>query len=508
MDNCYRCFADDFYELCEKNGNKIMMIYTVGTEKKSYSCKEVFCLTRRYITFFNQKGMMEGDTIVSIMPNSPEAIICFFASALSGIHYAPVPCAVSNREFTNWINLVKPKIIIRKEGVADYEAMIPIHNCECDGSFSWLPMETCTYGRKTTSNIYLMTSGTTGTPKAMSINIDRLWSSGIAFADYYGIRDSGYRFWNYLPMSYLGGLYNLALIPLCINGSFVVSEPFSGKTILNFWNYVNSNGITALWMVPSIVQGLLRIVKLTGRKNVCQFSDKIKIAFLGTAPVRLKTKEEFEEIFGIRLYENFALSESTFLTAENEGDIRFREQGSVGKLLPYISLKLAPVEGSDQVKCIWIKSPYLFNGYLSENGMEKLELDDEGFFDTKDLGYLNEDDIVVLSGRSRDIIKKGGLFVSLIEIENTVKQLPFIEDVVAVPIKHDFYGEAYTLYVLLKEELEAEKQKEELHLWMLENFVHYKMPETIYIYKGEFPKTASGKIQKNKIAEKMEELSK
>lgn len=508
MDNCIRCFADDFLELCEENGSKIMMIYAAGIEKKSYSYQEVFHLVMRYIAFFNQKGLTEGDTVVSIMPNSPEAIICFFAAAFRGIHYAPIPCTVSNREFVNWINLVKPKMIIKKEGIVDYEVTIPIYDCKCDGNFSCLPLETHTYGKGVSPNVYLMTSGTTGVPKAMSININKLWSSGIAFADYYGICDAGYRFWNYLPMSYLGGLYNLALIPLCIKGSFVVSEPFSGKTILNFWNYVNSNEVTALWMIPSIIQGLLKIIKLVGRKNACQCTKNIKIAFLGTAPVQLKMKEEFEEIFGIQLYENFALSETTFLTAERKDNILFREQSSVGRQLPYVFFKLVPIEGSEQISRIWIKSPFLFNGYLTTDGMENLELDEEGFFDTKDLGYLNEDDVLVLSGRSRDIIKKGGLFVSLTEIENAVKQLPFIKDAVAVPIKHDFYGEAYVLCVTLEEERSVEKQKEELHLWMLDNFVTYKMPEMICVYKGEFPKTASGKIQKRKISDRIEELFK
>lgn len=500
----YDRFADDFRILCEKKNSSEMIIYDSGTNRISYSYAEIYSYTRRYLTFLKNYGLQKGDTIVTIMPNSPEAIICFFAAMLGGFHYAPLPASVSSREYNNWIRLVQPKIIIKKVGCTEYDSPVIVHNCVCDGDMSWLPLEENYPEENFSSQIYLMTSGTTGAPKAISINSDKLWSSGKAFIQYYKIENSGYRFWNYLPMSYLGGLYNLALIPLCCEGSFVISEPFSGKTMLNYWNFVLDHKVTALWLVPSIIQGLLKISRLVGYKHKILNEGAIKIAFLGTAPIQLNLKEEFEEIFGIRLYENFALSETTFLTAEDEMNIRFREQGSVGRKLPYVSLKFVPVEGVEETYTIWIKTPFLFDGYLSEEGTSELELDEYGYFNSKDLGCLNEDGVLVLSGRSRDIIKKGGQFISLAEVENVVGKLPFIEEVAAVPVKHDFYGEAYVLCVIFKQKKEIEKQKNELHLWILNNFTSYKTPEMICAY-DEFPKTASGKIQKDKLLDRLSE---
>ena len=495
-------FVDDYEALCLEKGNDKMIIYDSGVDTICFSYLEVYKYARRFIKFFQENGLKGGDAVVAIMPNSLEMIICFFAAMLYGLKYAPLPCTISKREYNNWINLVHPKLVIKKEEIAEYDSEIKVWNCACNGDLAWLPQEECST-HSDMAKVYLMTSGTTGTPKAMSINIDKLWSSGKSFVNYYGIENSMYCFWNYLPMSYLGGLYNLALIPLCCKGSFVISEPFSGKTILNYWNFVKKYNVSALWLVPSIVQGLLKLSKIIGSKYKYNYSDIIKIAFLGTAPIQTRAKEEFEEVFGIRLYENFALSESTFLTAENEDNILFREQGSVGRVLPYVSLKFIPVDGIRNINTIWIKTPYLFDGYLNMDGIVELETDQEGYFNTKDLGYINEDNILVLAGRNRDIVKKGGLFVSLVEIENVVKQLPFIEDAAAVPIKHDFYGESYILCVILSNKNDADKQREDLRLWMLENFVSYKMPEKICIY-DEFPKTASGKIQKNRLTKEID----
>ena len=169
--------------------------------------------------------------------------------------------------------------------------------------------------------------------------------------------------------------------------------------------------------------------------------------------------------------------------------------------MPYVDIKLKPIEGIKDTNVIWIKTPYLFDGYLDENGNVELELDEEGYFNSKDLGTFNSDSVLILAGRNRDIIKKGGLFVSLVEVENVINKLPEIEEAVAVPVTNDFYGESYVLCVIFKNQ--SNEQIEKLHAWMLDNFVKYKLPEKIYAYT-EFPRTASGKIQKKKIAEKLE----
>lgn len=504
MDKNSRSFVRDFLLLCEQQTEKNMIIYDAGNGIRRFSYRDILSYCKKYKRFFNQKGLKRGDTIVTVMPNTPEAIICFFASVFSGINYAPLPCTVTNREFINWLGLVKPKLIIKKSGIAEFKTDILVAECDCDGDMTWLPDCEDELEEDSDAKIYLMTSGTTGLPKAMSINADCLWNSGNAFIHHYGIEDSEYRFWNYLPMSYLGGLFNLALIPLCCKGSFVISEPFSGKTILNFWSYVEKHEITALWFVPSIVQGLLELSKLVGDKNAKHIGKHVKIGFLGTAPIQLEQKQSFEEIFGIQLYENFALSETTFLTAEASDHIRYREQGSVGMQLPYVDIKYIPVEGVENSYQIWVKTPYLFNGYLSQDGKIEREVDGEGYFNTKDLGRLNDDNILVLGGRDRDIIKKGGLFVSLVEIETVVKALPSIKEAAAVPVKHKFYGESYYLFVIFQNNVDEKKATEDLHLWMLDNIVPYKIPEKI-ISCDNFPRTSSGKIQKRKLLEGRQE---
>ena len=492
-----KAFNKDFCELT-KNTNAEMIICTTSADTISFSYAEVMRIVKRIGYYYEQIGLKEGDTIATILPNSVEAICCFLAAAYYGINYAPLPCTVSERECHNWNDLTKPSFYIVKKGIVEFDIDIEGVQIETDSEFEWLS-DDCReeLAPVKSAKVFLLTSGTTGDPKAMQIDVNKLWNAGRAFAAEYGILDSGMRFWNYLPMSYLGGLFNLAIIPVCCNGSFVISEPFSGKTMLNFWNYVKQYQITALWFVPSIVRGLLKIHSMIGNKYDELFKS-IRIAFLGTAPIDLKTKENFESAFGIRLYENFALSETTFLTGEFENNIRYREECSVGSFLKYVEYRLDAIDGVDDVFEICVKTPFLFDGYLDKAGNLVLEIDDSGFFNTKDLGHFNDDGQLVLSGRSRDIIKKSGLFVSLTEVETVVVGVDYVDEATAVPITHEFYGEAYILFVIFKNQKDVEAQKEKLRGWMMTNFVPYKLPERI-VACSDFPRTASGKIKKRDL---------
>lgn len=494
-------FVKDFKEICKIENSHELLLVDDGNRVTSYTYSEVYKKCIKMINCFKSYNVTPGDSIVVILPNSAEAAIVFFASLMYGVNYAPLPCTVTQREYYNWLGIVNPKFVVRKREIAEYESdMTAKIAIETDGSISFLDdFSDCLECKENedSSNIFLMTSGTTGTPKAMSIDADKLWNSGKAFAEFHSLVDKRCRFWNYLPMSYLGGLFNLTLIPLYTHGSIVISEPFSGKTILNFWNFVEQHSIDSLWFVPSIVSGLLKISKLIGRKQ-SNYSDKIHTAFLGTAPIKLEQKQEFETTFNIHLLENFALSETTFITSEKIDNIRYREESSVGHVLPYVKVKLKPIGIVEKVNEIWVSTPFLFNGYLSDEGDLQLETDQEGYFNTKDLGYLNEDGELILCGRDRDIIKKGGLFVSLVEIEHIVNSLDFVEDAVAVPVKHDFYGESYYLYVIFQTDEDPKLSVNRLHLWLLENLVNYKNPDRI-IAVSEFPRTASGKIQKQQL---------
>jgi acyl-CoA synthetase (AMP-forming)/AMP-acid ligase II len=383
--------------------------------------------------------------------------------------------------------------------------MVPL-----DGEFSWCDSTgPAAAPPPSPARIYLTTSGSTGDPRALVIDGDRLWSSGRAFCGVHDFLDSGARFFNILPMSYLGGLFNLGLIPLAAGASVVIAPAFSGRSFLSFWQDVERCDVNVLWLVPTIVRGLLSIAERTRRHDAVPGVPGVHACFIGTAPLDLATKEQFETLFDIPVLENYGLSETTFLTSETLDTPSPRQEGSVGAVLPYVELDFAAAQTDEPVAPdnsslfhVRAKTPFMFLGYLTAGGALDAEVDDAGFLATGDLGELVQDGLLVLGGRLRDIIKKGGYLVPLREIETLAERHPAVEEAIAVGLAHDFYGESYNLLLRLADGGESDTAIDDFGAWLRSSLVRYKWPEAVSAVT-DVPRTASGKVRKHFLAEQI-----
>jgi acyl-CoA synthetase (AMP-forming)/AMP-acid ligase II len=503
MSTLLRSFARDFDEIVATGGERLAFID--ARYEARYEYRELDRLMRRCRALFAARGARPGDCILSLLPTSADGIVAFLAAAHGGYSFAPLPPEAVAHEVSRAIELVRPRLCLLPATAPDAvldairSAEIPLVRAGLDGAFAWLPeaeAERAPDGAPA-GRLYLTTSGSTGEPKAIVLDVDRLWSSGKAFTARHRFLGRDSRFLNILPISYLGGLFNLCLVPMASGGDFVVGEPFSGRSLLSFWQQVEQFDVTVLWLVPTIIRGLLAIAERTSRQRVSP-PKRIRACFLGTAPIDLATKTRFEEAFGIPLLENFALSETTFLTSELLDDGMPREEGSVGTVLSYATMRFLPLDGAaDETAAaeIAVRTPFLFLGYLQRDGSLDLPLDAEGYFHTGDVGHMTADGLVVIDGRLRDVIKKGGYFIALREIELLAERHPAVHEAAAVPIAHDFYGESFRLLVILEPGAEEREAVAALGAWLRERLVRYKWPDKIEAVT-EFPRTASGKVRK------------
>lgn len=507
MSDLIRNFADDFAQMVQSQPDEIAFIVAEEVKPFEVTYAQLDTLVNRCLQHFKNKNLKAGDTLFSMMPNSLETIVIFLASIKGGYAFAPLACTMTQKEVERWIALTKPSYCFTTNLISDEAkkavdgASVPVEYIEVNNQLDWLPS---VYDSEDMScdgaSVYLATSGTTGEPKAMVIDTNKLWSSGVAFMKFHGFDGQKLRFWNYLPMSYLGGLFNLALIPMATGGSAVIDESFSGKTFLKFWSTIERYDINSVWFVPSIVRGLLKISARNSEDQLLQWGSKIKASFIGTAPIDLESKEKFEKMLGITMFENFALSETTFFTSESPDNIDKRGEGTMGQILPYADLKFVEVEQDDDDQKayeIHVKSPFLFKGYLDgEGGLTNSFVD--GYLPTGDLGYLDDNKNLVINGRKRDIIKKGGYFIALREIEILLERHPSVQEAIAVKTPHEFYIESYNCHVILKEGGSPEIL-DDINSYIHKNLVQYKWPEKVTI-ENDFPRTASGKVRKHLLA--------
>ena len=501
MRETMRQFNADFDAVVARHGERVAIISTAHPERK-ISYRELDGLIDRQAAAFARENLRPGDCVGSMMPNSVEQLCLFLACLRSGLRFAPLACDITPKEIEPWAKVMKPSVcclgsLVAKDFQSTVERQgIPCRVIDADGDFGHLPGTVTPAARGAGSKVQLFSSGTTGQPKAIVLDADRLWSAGCAFLASQGIDEqTPFRIWNYLPHSYLGGLFNMGLIPFAAAGSTVVDETFSGKTFLGFWQTVDRYDINILWLVPTIVRGLLAISDRTHRDGVRRYDKVISHAFLGTAPIDLGTKRRFETVFRIPLLENFALSETTFLTSERPQEDGLRSEGSVGRMLPWVELSFRAAEQEDDPKYreIAVKTPFIAEGYLDENGALS-RTDPDEWFPTGDLGYLDASGQLVLTGRSKDIIKKGGHFVALQEVERLAAAHPSVSEAAAVPGSHSFYGEVYRLHVCLKSDAPADAIVA-VREYVYGSLARYKWPEDIEV-ADDLPRTGSGKVRK------------
>ncbi len=483
---------------------------------KTWSYSELLCLIESCNGFFAANRASPTRPIMSLLPNSVEALVAFLAALDGGQGFAPYAPEATAREVRRWVTLVKPVLCLVCETTEDAildalrDEKVQTVMVSLDGNFHW-----CSTGGavaappSSSARIYLTTSGSTGDPRALVIDGDRLWSSGRAFCDVHEFLDSSARFFNILPMSYLGGLFNLGLIPLAVGGSVVIAPAFSGRSFLSFWQDVERCEVNILWLVPTIVRGLLSIAERTRRHETVSGFHGVRGCFIGTAPIDLSIKERFESLFDIPMLENYGLSETTFLTSETLNTRTQRRQGSVGVVLPYVELDFAAApsddpaaQGDEPLSQVRAKTPFMFLGYLTADGALDTQIDDAGFIATGDLGELTSEDLLVLGGRLRDIIKKGGYMVPLREIETLAERHPAVEEAIAVGLAHDFYGESYNLLLRLVDDGESNATIDSFGTWLRNSLVRYKWPEAVSAIT-EVPRTASGKVRKHFLAEQI-----
>ena len=340
-------------------------------------------------------------------------------------------------------------------------------------------------------------AGTTATPKAVVHRIKEFVQNARLFGSALEINSEN-RFCNILSMTYLGGYYNLLMLPYILESSIVLTHTFDPKMAINFWEPIIKNNVNTLWLVPSIMSMLLEIDRSENGKNYCR--NNIKLCLSGTAPLPLTLRTEFEKKYEILVYQNYGLSE-TFFISTNSPKFSIKED-SVGKVLSGIKIRIVDKHGqlaaSDVEGEILVQTPYLMSGYYNfeKKGIE--EISEKIWFETGDLGKLSNDGYLFITGRKKDLIIRGGINISPVSIENVLYEHKFVLECAVVGIPNKFQGEEIVAVIRTSNSADFENTKNELYIMCKNKLSSINHPSHI-IELVEFPRATYGKIQKNKI---------
>jgi len=462
-----------------------------------------------------RRGVSKGDRIAVMVPNCCELAILYFACIYLGAIIVPINPALSRSDVEFILASCKPAFIVTTESCAeavkssganivrlstDREAIKLASGDQIridllPESTEFAPLENASADDLV---VIMYTSGTSAKPKGLAHKLGRMFRNAAAFAGVQDIAPDS-RLYLTLSMSYMGGLYNLLLLPFLCGASVVVDHVFDARSSLNFWDKAKSNRVNTLWLAPTVLSILLRMDRGRTGEEFCRNS--IRHAFVGFAPLPLKVKDEFEARYGVRLIENYGLSETLFVTARSQENIS--GAGYVGAALPGIELRVVDDKeeplGSGVDGEVQILTPDLMAGYLDADGV-LLEIDDGAWFPTGDVGHLGDRDSLFITGRKKDLIIRGGVNISPAAIEEALMQVDGIADVAVVSIPHELYGEDIVAVLKLAPGVEIESLLDTVMTHAKKNLAQHQQPAR-YIAIDEFPRTANGKVQKARIRE-------
>ena len=343
------------------------------------------------------------------------------------------------------------------------------------------------------------TSGTTSLPKGVPHRIYGLLQSAVLFNEELGFGPED-RFYHVLMMAYMAGFLNTLLCPFLAGASVVINRAFDARLALDFWDAPIKYGANTLWLVPTILSALMRIDR--GRAGLAYCRKHLETICVGTAPLPLKLKRDFEDKYGVELLESYGLSETLFVTT-NSKKIKYLP-GSVGQALPGITLK---IEGGSAAEVplgedgeIWIRTPFMMSGYLNYQTLQPDASDLGEWFPSGDIGHLIPNGHLFITGRKKDLIIRGGINISPRVIEDVLIEHESIAQVAVVGMPHEFYGEEVVAVVKLKAGYALDAVRPALDVLCRENLSAVSVPAEFFEL-DEFPTSATGKVQKAKLRE-------
>ncbi|MBI5625560.1 MAG: aminotransferase class I/II-fold pyridoxal phosphate-dependent enzyme [Elusimicrobia bacterium] len=451
-------------------------------------------------------GVEKGDRVALSLTNSVSFVELFFGCVYAGATAVPLHPTFSRFKAADIIRSTRTKVIFASDdlmcpaimhagakavsvGKDGTEAACP----ELPRSPAFIP---CQGVRDDDELAVVFTSGTTSDPKGIAHTYADFVGNAAMFSRELGLGPES-RFLGLLPMTYLGGHYNLLLIPFLCGGSLVVVDSFDAKSALRFWRPVIEHGVNTLWLVPTIISILMKLDR--GQEGVRWCRKSRPTVLCGTAPLPVPLREEFEERYGVALLENYALSETLFLTSHLP---RARSRPGVGTVLPGIELRIGDKHGQNVPAGtegeITVRTPYLTPGYYDTVKGELAPLSRKDWFATGDLGVLDAAGVLTVTGRKKDLIIRGGINISPAAIEETLSRHPAVLRCAVVGIPHKLLGEDVAAVVRLSPEAKLSEVEPRLRALCEESLPPIYRPAA-YFELPELPQTSTGKIQKGKI---------
>jgi long-chain acyl-CoA synthetase len=453
-------------------------------------------------------GIQKGAPVCILLPNCPEFLYAFFGIMKTGAVAVPVNFNLKGEEIKYILNHSEATALITAPAFLEtirrirpdcpgLSHLILTGSSSEAGTISFTQLSK-TSGRTKPVSLegsdpaaIIYTSGTTGYPKGVVLtHLNYLFDSEQFVTATQMTRQD--RFLCILPLFHVNGQVVTTLSPMFAGGSMVLMEKFSPK---DFFPTLARFKATAFSGVPTVYAILLNL------PDAEQYDlSSLRFCVCGAAPMPVELFQSFEKKFSAFILEGYGLSEGTCVSSVNPLG-GHRKIGSIGLPLPRQEMKVVDDQDREleagRVGEIVVRGENVMREYF-KNPQATMETLRGGWLHTGDLGYEDHEGYFYIVGRKKEMIIRGGENIYPKEIEEVLYRHPKVLEAAVIGLPDQIWGEEVCAFIVLKEGMQG--SPEEFMEYCKSRLADFKCPRKV-VFWGQFPKTATGKIQKGKLKE-------
>ncbi len=459
------------------------------------------------IARLNGIGIGRNDRVAIVLPNGPEMATAFLTIA-SGATTAPLNPAYRQEEFEFYIADLRASALVVAHGVATpardaaQKLGVPIlelHPGAQAGAFTLeggAPAAAAHPGPAQPDDIALVlhTSGTTARPKIVPLTQTNVTASARHIGTTLALTPADTCL-NIMPLFHIHGLIAAVLSSIGAGGAVVCTPGFDA---LKFFRWLDEEAPSWYTAVPTMHQTILS--RAERNKDIIA---RRPLRFLRSSSASLPgpVMRQLEETFGAPLVESYGMTEAAHQMASNPlaGP---RKPGLVG-IAAGPEVEIMADDGTilpqGEIGEVVIRGPNVTLGYEA-NPEANAKAFLNGWFRTGDQGLLDEDGFLMLTGRLKELINRGGEKVSPLEVDSVLSDHPAVAQALTFAIPHAKLGEEVGAAVVLREGMALTER--ELRDFAAQHLADFKVPRRV-VFLPEIPKGATGKLMRIGLAEKL-----